>query len=43
MQAGVSRIVAPDRPIPDRWKDSFSTSVDLLKEAGITLFLLPEH
>jgi len=43
MQAGVSRIVVPDRPIPDRWKDSFSTSVDLLKEAGITLFALPEY
>lgn len=42
MQAGVSRIVVPDRPIPDRWKTSFSTSVDLLKEAGVTLFLLPE-
>jgi dCMP deaminase len=43
MQAGVERIVVPDRPIPDRWKVSFSTSIDLLKQAGITLSLLAEN
>jgi dCMP deaminase len=43
MQAGVSRIVVPDRPIPDRWKESFSTSIALLEEAGIELKLLPEY
>jgi len=42
MQAGISRVVVPDRPTPDRWQTSFYTSVELLKEVGITLTLLPE-
>jgi dCMP deaminase len=40
IQAGIKRIVTPDIPIPDRWKESFLASLEMLKEAGIDLVLM---
>jgi dCMP deaminase len=40
IQAGVSRVVAPDFPIPDRWITSFETSRSMFLEAGVELILL---
>ena len=37
IQAGVSRIVVPDIEIPERWVVSFTTSVEMLDEAGLKL------
>ncbi len=42
IQTGVTRIVVPDRPIPDRWMESFSVSIELLKESGVNLVLLAD-
>jgi dCMP deaminase len=41
IQAGIKRIIVPDRPIPDRWKANFDLSVDMLREAGVDLMQLP--
>ena len=41
IQTGVERIVVPDMPIPDRWLQSFSVSVELLQEASVDLVKLP--
>lgn len=40
IQAGIRRIVTPDTSIPDRWQESFSASLEMLKEAGIDLVLM---
>lgn len=40
IQTGIKRIVTPDTPIPDRWFDSFTASVEMLKEAGVDLVLM---
>lgn len=40
IQAGITRIVVPDQEIPDRWYESFTTSKEMLKEAGIELHQL---
>lgn len=40
IQAGVLRIVAPDKPIPDRWRRSFELSRDMFTEAGVALCLI---
>lgn len=40
IQAGIKRVVAPDLPVPDRWKVSFSTSQSMFREAGVDLTLL---
>ena len=40
IQAGVTRVVAPEFPIPDRWKRSFDVSIDMFRETGVELILL---
>lgn len=40
IQAGVSRVVAPDFPIPDRWEESFKLSRSMFDEARVELTLL---
>jgi dCMP deaminase len=40
IQAGIKRVVAPDMPIPDRWKQSFDLSIKMFKEAGVDLTLV---
>ncbi len=40
IQAGVSRVVVPDKPIPDRWESSFTASKEMLEEAGVDLVVL---
>jgi dCMP deaminase len=40
IQAGIKRVVAPDMPIPDRWKQSFDLSIKMFKEAGADLTLV---
>ena len=37
IQAGTTRIVVPKGKIPDRWLESFTTSIDMLTEAGLLL------
>ena len=37
IQAGITRVVVPDLPIPDRWRESFTMSTEMLREAGIQL------
>lgn len=37
IQAGITRIVAPTGKIPDRWRESFTTSIEMLTEAGLKL------
>ncbi len=38
IQAGISRVVAPQY-CPDRWKDSFTISLDMFREAGVSVVL----
>jgi len=40
IQAGISRVVAPDFPIPDRWEESFKLSKSMFDEARVELTLL---
>lgn len=40
IQSGIRRVVAPDHPVPDRWKKSFELSQEMLKEAGVDFVLL---
>jgi dCMP deaminase len=40
IQAGITRVVAPDFPIPDRWIDSFTMSQSMFREAKVDLTLL---
>ncbi len=40
IQAGITRVVAPDFPIPDRWIDSFTMSQSMFREANVDLTLL---
>lgn len=40
IQAGIKRVVAPDVPIPDRWKKSFELSMNMFEEAKVELTLL---
>lgn len=40
IQAGISRVVAPDLPIPDRWAENFSLSQAMFREAKVNLVLL---
>ena len=40
IQAGITRVVAPDLPIPDRWADNFAMSQGMFCEAGVDLVLL---
>ncbi len=40
IQAGITRVVAPDFPIPDRWIDSFMMSQSMFREAKVDLTLL---
>jgi dCMP deaminase len=42
IQTGVRRIVTPNTPIPDRWYESFTASVEMLKEAEVDLVLLSD-
>lgn len=42
IQTGIQRIVTPDTPIPDRWYDSFTASIEMLKEAGVDLVLISD-
>lgn len=42
VQAGVREVVYPaDLQIPDRWTEDFTTSMGLLKEAGVTIRTIP--
>lgn len=40
IQAGATRVVVADTKIPDRWRESFLTSMEMLREAGIQLHKL---
>lgn len=40
IQAGVRRVVAPDMPIPDRWRRSFDVSIEMFKESKVELTLI---
>ena len=40
IQAGFSRVVVPDLPIPDRWEESFRMSQEMFQEAHIDLVLI---
>jgi len=40
IQAGISRVVAPDLPIPDRWAENFALSQTMFREAKVNLVLL---
>lgn len=40
IQSGIKRVVAPDMPIPDRWKRNFELSLSMLKESQLELSLL---
>ena len=40
IQAGFSRVVVPDLPIPDRWEESFQMSQEMFQEAQIDLVLI---
>ena len=40
IQAGFTRVVAPEIDIPDRWLKSFTASKDMFSEAGIELTLI---
>ena len=42
IQTGIKRIVTPDTPIPDRWEESFSASLEMLREAGIDLVIVSD-
>lgn len=42
IQTGIRRIVTPDTPIPDRWQESFSASLEMLREAGIDLVIVSD-
>lgn len=39
IQSGISRVIAPDFTIPERWKTSFEMSISMFKEAGVELSL----
>lgn len=36
-QAGIARVVAHDRPVPDRWRTNMGWGAQLLAEAGVAL------
>ena len=40
IQAGVTRVVVPDLPIPDRWEASFKLSQQMFEETGVELTLM---
>lgn len=40
IQAGITRVVVPDAEIPERWRESFLTSTEMLREAQVQLFKL---
>jgi len=40
IQAGFSRVVVPNLPIPDRWEESFRMSQEMFREAQIELILM---
>lgn len=42
IQAGIKRVVAYNRPVPERWVESMSRASMLLQEAGVQIDLLPE-
>jgi dCMP deaminase len=41
INAGVSQVVIPEQPIPDRWAQSFSLAMTMFTEAGVQLLQIP--
>jgi dCMP deaminase len=41
INAGVSQVVIPEQPIPDRWAQSFSLAMTMFAEAGVQLLQIP--
>ena len=35
IQAGISRVVTPEQKIPENWQESISSSISMVKEAGV--------
>ena len=40
IQAGITRVVVPHKEIPERWRESFLTSTEMLREAQVQLYKL---
>jgi len=40
IQAGFTRVVVPNTPIPDRWADSFAATKGMFREVGVNLTLI---
>ncbi len=41
IQAGISRVVVEDRPIPERWLTNFNLAKSILEEAGVKVDIIP--
>jgi deoxycytidylate deaminase len=40
IQVGIRRIVYPNNVVPDRWKEEFEISTNLLREANVDLVVI---